>query len=194
MIKISFMSRNITKKTTSYAFTSIVITILTLCLFTACGSTSSPDDGAVIEPPTATATESNGAGGFVYLNSGATFEIDAPAADALAKVGEPLSYFEASSCAFGEQDKVWTYQGFRVDTYQLDGIDYILDVILTDDTVMTSEGVRIGDSTDDILAAYGTPTLTDTNYMIYESGDMRLAFLLNGDTITTIEYLSKKLD
>ena len=135
-----------------------------------------------------------GAGGYMFENGGAQVEIDAEAEPILEKLGEPQSSYEAPSCAFGDLDKVWTYSGYRVDTYQIEGVDYISDVIFTDDSVSTPEGVSIGDSVDDMKAAYGEPTSMDGSQAIYESGNMKLVFLLDGDTITTIEYLNRKLE
>ena len=170
--------------------TIMIITLTVTIFFCACGNTNP----TVTEPEKITVTPTAGAGGYVYVNSGATFEIDAPAAAPLEKVGEPLSYFEASSCAFGEQDKVRTYPGFRIDTYQIDGVDYIMDVVLTDDTVLTSEGIRVGDSTDAMITAYGDPLEQTDSYALYKKDDMKLVFLTDGGRITTIEYLSLKLD
>lgn len=176
--------------------------LLALCLLlSGCGgisTTASPDESkATTASENAVPTpddELQGAGGYVFMYKGVTIEIDAPAAVPIAELGQPLSYFEATSCAFGEQDKVWTYNGFRIDTYQIDGIDYFSDVVLTSDTVFTTEGVHIGDSANDMLSAYGTPDISAEDHAIYENGDMKLLFLLENDTITTIEYLSKKLD
>lgn len=157
-----------------------------------CGCASgTPETSSEPALPVPAGSASNG---YVFITDGATIAIDEPAAGYIDKLGEPLSYFEASSCAFGEQDKVWTYPGFRIDTYQLDGEDYVMDVVLTDDTVMTSEGIRIGDHTDDITAAYGDPTESGDQYVLYEKDDMKLVFILDGDHISVIEYLSKKLD
>ncbi len=153
---------------------------------TACSGGSSTDGAA--------STTSEGAGGYTFQANGVTVEIDAPMQEIEDGLGKPVDYFESESCAFGDLDKVYTYSGFRVDTYQLDGKDYVMDVVFTDDTVSTTEGLSIGDSASDMKDAYGDPTTEDATQAIYEKGEMKLVFLLDGDTIKTIEYLSKKLD
>ena len=140
-----------------------------------------------------TGAASGGAGGYMYETNGVKLEIDSEMSQYEDALGEPISMFESESCAIGDLDKVFTYHGFRVDTYQFDGIDYISDVIFTDDTVSTPEGAAIGDSVDRIKELYGEPTSQDDVRMVYENGDMKLVFLLDGTTVNTIEYLTKKL-
>lgn len=139
-------------------------------------------------------TASGGAGGYMYETGNVKLEIDSEMSQYEDALGEPISYFESESCAIGDLDKVYTYHGFRIDTYQFDGVDYISDVIFTDDTVSTPEGASIGDSVDKIKEIYGEPTSQDNVRMVYENGNMKLVFLLDGDTVNTVEYLTKKLD
>ncbi len=175
-----------------------VILAATMISLAACGSTSTSGDaadtGSAAAGSEASGESTKGAGGYTFTTNGVTVEIDAPMADIEEGLGEPLDMFESESCAFGDLDKVYTYSGFRIDTYQLDGVDYVLDVVFTDDTVSTTEGVCIGESTAEMKDAYGEPTLEDASQAIYEKGEMKLVFLLDGETIKTIEYLSKKLD
>ena len=143
---------------------------------------------------TEASAQASATGGYTFTSNGATIVIDAAAADTIAKLGTPIEQYEAPSCAFGDLDKVWTYSGFRVDTYQIDGVDYFLDVVFTDDSVATAEGVRVGDSLDAVKSAYGEPTTVDSTQAVYEKDQMKLTFLLNGDSVKSIQYLSKKLD
>ncbi len=175
-----------------------VLLAATMISVTACGGSSdganTKEAGSAGSESTASTESKKGAGGYVFKTNGVSVEIDAPMADIQDALGEPLESFESESCAFGDLDKVFTYSGFRIDTYQLDGVDYVLDVVFSDDTVSTTEGVCIGESTAEMKEAYGEPTLEDASQAIYEKGDMKLVFLLDGETIKTIEYLSKKLD
>ena len=168
-----------------------VLLAVAMVSLSACGG-ASKDSGSAASGSEATAVK--GAGGYTFEANGTTVEIDAPFADIEEALGEPVDYFESESCAFGDLDKVYTYSGFRIDTYQLDGKDYVSDVVFMDDTVGTSEGLSIGDSTADMKDAYGEPTSEDATQAVYEKGDMKLVFLLDGETIKTIEYLSKKLE
>lgn len=170
--------------------------VLALC---ACGEKEikGGKDGGT-EAKTQTGTEvsapTGGAGGYIFTSGSASVEIDAAMEPIKAALGEPISYFESESCAFGELDKVYTYSGYRIDTYQIDGVDYVCDVIFMDDTITTPEGLAIGDSADKVKEVYGEPTEEDSLRMIYSSGDMKLVFLKDGNTVKTIEYMTNKLD
>lgn len=154
----------------------------------ACGGGSGSTETGAVSAPT------SGAGGYIFESKGVKVEIDAKMADIEAALGEPKSFFESESCAFGELDKVYTYSGFRIDTYQIDGVDYVSDVIFMDDTISTPEGLAIGDSADKAKELYGTPATEDDSRLVFEKGSMKLVCLLDGTTIKTIEYMTKILD
>ena len=176
-------------------FLLILLAALMVTGLCACGggNSSSGDNGngggAEVNAPT------SGAGGYIFVSNCVNVEIDTKMADIESDLGEPKSYFESQSCAFGELDKVYTYSGFRIDTYQIGGVDYNSDVIFTDDTISTPEGAAIGDSADRIKELYGDkPTSEDDMRLVYEQGSMKLVFLLEGGSVTTIEYMTKILD
>ena len=150
--------------------------------------------GGDTAPASGSEVQIKGAGGYVFLSKDVTVEIDAEAEPILTALGEPQSTYEAPSCAFGDLDKVWTYPGYRIDTYQIGGVDYISDVIFTDDSVKTPEGLCIGNTVEDMKKVYGEPESIDSAQAVYLSGDMKLVFLLDGDVIKTIEYLNRQLE
>lgn len=167
----------------------VILSVLMVAGLCACGSGSSGSQaGGNVSAPT------SGAGGYVFDSKGVAVEIDAKMADIEDQLGEPKSYFESESCAFGELDKVYTYSGFRIDTYQIDGVDYVSDIIFTDDTISTPEGLAIGDSADKAKELYGTPVTEDDSRLVFEKGNMKLVCLLDGSTVKTIEYMTKILD
>ncbi|MBQ7677922.1 MAG: hypothetical protein IJT32_06785, partial [Lachnospiraceae bacterium] len=105
---------------------AMLLAVMTLTL-AACGPADKggSDAGGKADTKTESSTESKGAGGYTFEASGVTVEVDAPFADIESALGEPVDFFESESCAFGDLDKVYTYKGFRIDTYQLDGTDYV---------------------------------------------------------------------
>lgn len=129
--------------------------------------------------------------GYVFTYNDVSVSMDAEAASLVAALGEPKSYFEAASCAFEGLDKVYTYSGFELDTYPMDGKDYVSAVILKDDSVATAEGVVIGDAKSKLESAYGTATSTTDTLVTYEKDGMELRFILSGDSIVSIEYVSQ---
>ena len=106
------------------------------------------------------------------------------------KLGEPGDYFESESCAFQGLDKVYTYGSVIIRTYPKDGKDYVLSVELKDDTVTTREGVYIGQTRDDVTAAYGDPGEETAAALRYVDGDCTLTFLLTDGKVTDITYTS----
>lgn len=115
--------------------------------------------------------------------------IDRDMKDVLAALGEPLSYFEAASCAFEGLDKTYTYAGFTVTTRPDGDKDYVNCVYLTDDSLTTPEGLYIGAAARDVLDCYGTPNQQTDTLISYVSGNTVLNFILKDSAVISIEYL-----
>ena len=130
--------------------------------------------------------------GYVFVTGGVTVEMDGDMAPVLAALGEPASYFEAASCAFEGLDKIYTYNGFEIDTYPAQDTDLVSAVILKDDSVTTAEGICIGDSLEKLLAAYGEGN-QENGMLVYEKDGMKLCFILQDDSVISIEYRSTAL-
>lgn len=130
--------------------------------------------------------------GYVFENGGTAIEIDTKVDIYTSKLGEPKGgYYEAKSCAFDGLDKFWYYDGFTIQAYQKDGVDLVYMVSLTDDTVKTKEGVKIGDTKDKMTSVYGSGCKVDGNMYLYESGNMMLEFNIKDDIIISIAYTLK---
>lgn len=132
--------------------------------------------------------------GYIFESNGVDVVIDAEAAPIIDALGEPLSYFEAQSCAFQGMDKMYTYVGFEINTYEEDGVDYISSVRLKDDTVQTQEGVCLFMTMEDMTAAYGEDYADEKGMYVYEKDGMKLKFIIFDNEITSIEYASMFLD
>ena len=132
--------------------------------------------------------------GYQFTAKGVTIEMDADAAPVLEQLGEPVSYFEAASCAFEGLDKTYTYNGFELDTYPTGDKDYISMVVLKDDSVATQEGICIGDSRDKVLQAYPDGGTEECGMIIYRKGGMKLVFILKEEEVASIEYRSTVLE
>ena len=163
------------------------------------GGAAGPDQG----PETAGGAASDGylftaggaaSDGYLFTADGVSIAMDADAAPILERLGEPVSYFEAASCAFEGLDKMYTYQGFEVDTYPTGEKDYISTVILKDDSVATGEGIAIGDSLEKLQQAYPEGKLQENGMIVCEKGGMKLCFILENDEVKSIEYRSMALE
>ncbi len=131
--------------------------------------------------------------GYLFTAKETEIAIHADAKKIVSELGEPLSYYEAPSCAFGDMDKSYTYAGFEMDTYSLENTDYVSAIIFTDDTVNTKEGICIGDSMDKVKSIYGDVNL-ENNVLIYKKGNMKLCFFIENDAVKGIQYLNTVLD
>ncbi len=132
--------------------------------------------------------------GYVFTNNGLAMEVDADAAAYVSQLGEAVSYYESPSCAFDNLDKFYTYHGFEIDTYYMNGKDLVLGIVLLDDTVSTTEGICIGDTQEKVTSAYGTPTETTDNSATYKKDNMKLVFIFKDGVVAAIEYKSLVLD
>ena len=174
----------------------ILLALSLTAALAACGSQSETPGGQGTGAPDASGQNAGGGqtstGGYTFAVSkagGYTVSIGDNMADVLAAIGEPVSYFEAASCAFEGMDKTYTYSGFEITTQPGEGLqDYVNSIRLTDDSVTTREGVYIGCSVDDVTAAYGEGSRTE-NVIRYTEGDSAMNFVLDGDKVISIEYL-----
>ncbi len=171
-------------------FVLALIICLMVAMLTACGGKDEKIPGGNDDTHSGPATN-----GYAFkTKDGTDIVIDAEFEQFKKALGQEKSCFESPSCAFGDLDKIWNYGGFDVYTYQLDKIDYVSSVILKDDTVCTPEKVYIGDSADDVISAYGDPATQDSKQIVYEKDKMKLIFMLSNDTVTQIQYTTRKVE
>ncbi len=156
-------------------FSVILAAALTVCL-AACGSSDSTDSGAEAA-----------ADAYCVTLEGTTIVMNADAAPILEGLGEESSYFESESCAFEGLDKVYTYPGFKLNTYPTDDEDFVSSVVFMDDTVSTDEGICIGSSLDDVIEAYGEADEDTGAALVYEKGDSRMTIGISGDAVSSLE-------
>lgn len=162
---------------------------------------SMPDDG--FETDSADAAESSdsdapqdtpaeaGSITFDYVLNGTTIVVGEEAAPVLEKLGEAESVFEAPSCAFTGSSYYYTYGGVQVVTYPDEHdqtLNRLYEVDLNDSSAATNEGIKVGDSYDDLIAKYGTPTQETPAYASYQTEGKAVRFFLDGENIKQIVY------
>lgn len=128
---------------------------------------------------------------FVFTYEGMELSVNEDIESVVEKLGEPVSYYEAASCAFEGLDKIYTYASFQLDTYPQDGKDMLASIYFKDDLVQTTEGISLYMTKDDMIKAYGEASTVNDNEYIYEKGNGRLRFILKDDEIISIEYQTK---
>ena len=174
----------------------VVFVLLLALLFTGCGKENGSENNETtgVEQNSATNSEKTELRGYVFEYNGVKIGMDMEAAPIISALGEPASYFEAASCAFEGLDKTYGYGSFELDTYELDGKDYIAGIFFCDDLIETTEGVCLFETKADMIAAYGEGYKDEFGMLIYEKEGTKIKFIFEGDEITSIEYSSSVLD
>lgn len=172
----------------------ILLSLGLALLLTACGggeAESTPAQSAQARPSAAAAEPAAAPpepAAYVLQTDGGAVAINDDMADVLSRLGEPKSYFEAASCAFEGLDKTYTYSGFVLTTRPDGDKDYVNSIVLTDDSVTTSEGLYIGCAMEEVFAVYGGLEDVDT-LASYTKGGTMLNFIAQDGVVVSIEYL-----
>lgn len=107
----------------------------------------------------------------------------------VAALGDGYEYLESESCAYVGLDKRYDYPGFSIYTYpDGDSVDHVLQLVLTDDTLATPEGLRIGASAEEVKAAYGTAYEEVEGSFVYTKGNTQLFFIMQDGVVSSIQY------
>lgn len=107
------------------------------------------------------------------------------------KLGEPDGSFENQSCAYQGTDMVYYYDGFELTVHNLDGVDRVIGVKLSDDTVQTPQGLKIGmskDACESILSELGGEMSGATVYKATCGSTALVVGFGSDNTISSIEY------
>lgn len=178
----------------------ILLFIFVVILFTGCGTNDEPSDiNNNNDLPVQTDNETDDKedvsvkepNGFSFKQNDVSIYMNTDVIPAIDALGEYQHYFEAESCAFKGLDKFYTYPGFEITTYPLDGKDYISALNLMDDTVSTPEGIYLGATVDDMIAAYGSDYVESSGSYTYIKDDSKLQFIVMDDEIISITYLAE---
>jgi hypothetical protein len=171
-----------------------IITLAALLLLAGCSkdeatTTSNDTSTAVVTEAVQEQADNNTTSeGFEFAANGVSIPMNVDAAPIIEALGEPVEYFEAASCAFQGLDKIYTYNGFEINTYPLEEKDYIASVYFLDDSVTTDKGIYLGASFDEVVEAYGEDYVEESGQYTYTLGDTTLAFLIEEDSVTSITY------
>lgn len=132
--------------------------------------------------------ETAAAEGFTFEYNGTIIPMNVDAAPIVEALGEPTDYFEAASCAFQGMDKQYYYNGFELGTYPNGKKDLVSYVNFVDDTVTTDQGICLGSTLKELLAAYGKDYTAEGTSYVYKLGKSKLTFIVEEDAVTQITY------
>ena len=150
-------------------------------------ATKDEDDTPVIEPtekPTEAPTEApapaaNSAYSFGYG--------DLLSTSAISALGTPNYKSDPVKGCIpnGAAQITYQYSGVDVISYVLDdGSEYIYDIVVKSSSYSTDNGITVGSSRSDVIAAYGG----DGSF--YSNGSKELTFSYSGDTVSSFEFYS----
>lgn len=107
----------------------------------------------------------------------------------LEQLPDPLSVYEAPSCALEGMDIIYTYSGYELTIYSAgDGTpDILTSIRLTDDSHTTAEDIYIGSTATELTTIYGDAAPVSGEYR-YQKGEMELSLLTRNQTVISIEY------
>ena len=167
-----------------------------LSIIARCNDTSSNNTGLSLQTSGASSmpvqtTAAEGVEGYIFNYRGTEIRVNTDMNKILSSLGDDYSYFEAASCAGLGLSKTFTYGGGSVviSTNPNGAIDVIAGIALYDDTVQTPEGIYIGCTKDQVVAAYGNAAEETDTTSTYELNDTMLVFVFNGDgKVTNILY------
>ena len=137
-----------------------------------------------------TACDQNKGGEYSFTYNGQDVRIGEDGNAVASALGSPVDYIEEDSCGGEGPDKTFVYPGFRYDTVMQGGVDRIVKIVLTDDSVATPQGIRIGDAKSAVISAYGDGyTETADGGLVYTDGNAKLMFGIRDGVVTAIHYI-----
>ena len=128
--------------------------------------------------------------GFVFQSGGVAIGMNQEAAPVVAALGGWDNYIETESCAFQGLDKIYSYTGFDLYTYPKDDVDYVNSIYFTSDAVSTPEGIRIGSSLDEVLAAYGDQYTEEFGVYTYTKDQSTLSFIVTDGFVESVGFIA----
>lgn len=169
----------------------IILVLVAMLAFTGCsnaGATKQENEPITSDKTQDASESSETKEGFSFVYQDNTIPMNVDAAPIVEKLGEPVDYFEAASCAFQGLDKIFYYNGFELGTYPNGDKDYVSYVNLLDDSVTTDKGIYLGSTKGEVIAAYGNDYKVDGTSYVYLLGDSKLTFIIEDETVTQITY------
>lgn len=167
----------------------IVLGLIWLCLFAACGSAENETMKSCEKEQTTEALQE-----YFFQYEDLKFVVNEEISSQLARMGEPKAFLENPSCALGDLARIYTYADFQVTTYLKGEKEYLQSLILKTDLVETPEGICLGDTAEKVRQVYGEAADISGSLWIYQSGNGKLQILVKGDCVESIEYSTAYLN
>ena len=168
-------------------FLTLALAMLLVLGLCACGNDETP---AASDPTKGgDKTPSTTPVGYTFTYNDYQFGVGMAVEAVLEKLGEPVQKIESESCAFGGKDTIYYYSGIQISTNNEEGYEKIYSIYLEDDLTATEKGVSVGNTADQVKAAYGEPDASSSETcLIYSKAGMYLKFILKDNKVSSITY------
>jgi hypothetical protein len=128
---------------------------------------------------------------FIFLYNNVTICLDEYIEPILTELEPVTEYYEYQSCSFDGMAKIYSYDGFGLETYLKDKTDKdrVYSITFYDESVSTVEGIYMGQTFDDMISAYGKDynEISSGAYR-YERNKTILSFNIQDNIIISILY------
>ena len=131
--------------------------------------------------------------GYLFKSGDVEIKVGGDANAAVSALGEAQNLVETPSCGGGaEPDREYTYAGFKFNTVNENGVNKIVKIVLTDDSVSTPEGISIGDGREAVIETYGADyTENASGTLVYTDGVSQLMFGITDGSVSAIHYVEE---
>ena len=130
---------------------------------------------------------------YLFKSGDVEIKVGGDANAAVSELGEAQNVVETPSCGGGaEPDREYTYAGFKFNTVNENGVNKIVKIVLTDDSVSTPEGISIGDGREAVIETYGADyTENASGTLVYTDGVSQLMFGITDGSVSAIHYVEE---
>lgn len=126
---------------------------------------------------------------LIFSYNGAQVSLNQSMDEVISALGEAKDVSSQLSCHGEGEDKTYTYDGFSVNTYPLEGKDHVLEVVVTKEGIPTAKGVQVGDTAAKVKETYGDSYKEVGIYYAYEAeGGKSLQFMIEDDKVKEIDW------
>ena len=134
----------------------------------------------------------NGEERFVFIYNNTVIYLGEYIEHILTELEPATEYYEYDSCSFEGIAKIYSYSGFEISTYLKNKTDRdrVYSVNFYDDSVSTVEGIRIGQTYNDMIKSYGTgyKMIPEIGLYMYIKNGTVLSFKIEDNIIAAISY------
>ncbi|MDR1704835.1 MAG: hypothetical protein LBS19_09170 [Clostridiales bacterium] len=175
----------------------VMIIIAAICVLPGCNKAEPKDAPSEPDnlPASAQLAQTGQAGksnerseGFVFRFNNTDIIMGGAADPIIEALGEPREVFEETSCAFDGIDRFLYYNDFQLNTFPLDGADYVWSVNFLTDSAETQEGLYVGSTLDKMLEIYGDGYERENEMYRYKKNGTELAVLTENGEVIQITY------